>query len=94
MTLLIIAYNRWRLQGKTGRSWGKRALRLKLVRMADKEPIGGRMAFVRDLAHMLDVAICYIGLLFPLWDAQRQTLADKIMKTVVISQGKTGSSVW
>ena len=93
MALLIIAYNRWRLQGKTGRSWGKRALRLKLVRMADKEPIGGRMAFVRDLAHTLDVAICYIGLLFPLWDARRQTLADKITKTVVISQGKTGSSV-
>ena len=31
-----------------------------------------------------DSIICYIGWLFPLWDSKRQTLADKIMKTVVI----------
>jgi hypothetical protein len=42
------------------------------------------MAFVRDLCHIVDSLICYIGYLFPLWDAQRQTLADKIMSTVVI----------
>jgi hypothetical protein len=96
MTLLIIAYNRWRLQGKTGQSWGKRALRLKLVRMADKEPIGGRMAFVRDLTHVLDwlpFPTFPIGFLFPLWDAVRQTFADKVMKTVVISKGKTERTV-
>ena len=28
--------------------------------------------------------ICYIGYLFPLWDAKRQTLADKIMTTVCL----------
>jgi hypothetical protein len=25
--------------------------------------------------------ICYIGWLFPLWDAKRQTIGDKIMTT-------------
>jgi hypothetical protein len=36
------------------------------------------------LAHIIDGAICYIGYLFPLWDAKRQTIADKIMTTVCL----------
>ncbi len=31
--------------------------------------------------------ICYIGYLFPLWDQKRQTLADKIMHSVVVPAG-------
>jgi hypothetical protein len=94
VALSIIAYNRWRLQGRTGQSWGKRALNLKLVRMADKTPIGGRMAFVRDVANLVDIWPLFgVGFLLPLWTVRRQTLPDKVMKTVVLSQGKTGSSV-
>jgi uncharacterized RDD family membrane protein YckC len=89
----IRIYNRWYLQGKTGQSWGKRATHLKLVRMADKQPIGAGAAFVRGLAHLLDILTLGIGYLFPVWDIRRQTLADKVMKTVVISQDKTGSRV-
>jgi len=33
-------------------------------------------------AHIIDGLICNIGYLFPLWDAKRQTIADKIMSTV------------
>ena len=40
--------------------------------------------FIRQLAHAIDGAICYIGFLFPLWDAKRQTIADKLMKTVCV----------
>jgi hypothetical protein len=75
------------LAGRTGQSWGKQVLNLRLVRMADGQPMGGGMAFVRDLAHILDALPCYIGYLFPLWDARRQTFADKIMSTVVLSEG-------
>jgi hypothetical protein len=32
----------------------------------------------------VDTIICYIGWLFPLWDAKRQTIADKIMSTVCV----------
>jgi uncharacterized RDD family membrane protein YckC len=89
----IKIYNRWYLQGRTGQSWGKRALHLKLVRMADKQPIGAGAAFVRGLAHILDILSLGVGYLFPLWDERRQTMADKVMKTVVVSQGKTRPSV-
>jgi uncharacterized RDD family membrane protein YckC len=80
----VTGYNRWYLAGKTGQSWGKMALHLSLISEGTGQPIGGGMAFARDLCHIVDSIICYIGWLFPLWDAKRQTLADKIMKTVVI----------
>jgi uncharacterized RDD family membrane protein YckC len=87
LSLGIWIYNRAIQQGRTGQSWGKQVLNLRLVRMADGQPMGGGMAFVRDLAHILDALPCYIGYLFPLWDARRQTFADKIMSTVVLSEG-------
>jgi len=87
VSLGIWIYNRAILAGRTGQSWGKQVLNLRLVRMADGQPMGGGMAFVRDLAHIVDALPCYIGYLFPLWDARRQTFADKIMSTVVLSEG-------
>ena len=48
------------------------------------EPIGFGMSVVRQIAHFVDAIICFIGYLFPLWDSKRQTLADKIMTTVVL----------
>ena len=84
IALAVTAYNRWYQAGRTGQSWGKRALHLSLIGEATGQPIGGGMAFLRDLCHIIDSIICYIGWLFPLWDAKRQTLADKIMRTVVI----------
>ena len=77
-------YNRWYLAGTTGQSIGKKALKLRLVSASTGQPIGPLMAFVRDLAHLVDAIICFVGYLFPLWDAKRQTLADKIVGTYVI----------
>jgi uncharacterized RDD family membrane protein YckC len=82
--LVVTGYNRWYLAGTTGQSWGKKALGQRLLGEQTGQPIGFGMAFVRDLAHIIDAVICYIGFLFPLWDAKRQTLADKICKTVVV----------
>ena len=83
LSLGINIWNRWFKQGTTGQSIGKQVLGLKLLREADGQPIGPLMAFVRDICHILD-GFCFIGYLFPLWDAKRQTLADKIMTTVCV----------
>ncbi len=66
-------------------SWGNKALGLSLIGEATGQPIGFFMAFVRDVCHILDSLTCYIGWLWPLWDAKRQTFADKIIHTVVIN---------
>lgn len=76
-------WNRWLRAGKTGQSIGKSAMGMKLVNENTGQPIGALNAFLRDIVHFLD-NICLIGYLWPLWDAKRQTFADKIMKTVVI----------
>jgi uncharacterized RDD family membrane protein YckC len=83
LSLAIWLYNRVFQQGKTGQSWGKKALGLKLLAEQTGQPIGAGKAFLRDVAHILD-SICFIGYLFPLWDAKKQTFADKIVKTVVV----------
>src|SRR6204780_3251311 len=82
--IAVPAYNRWYQAGKTGQSWGKRALNMSLIGEQTGQPIGPGKAFLRDICHIVDSIICYVGFLFPLWDVKRQTLADKIMQTVVI----------
>jgi uncharacterized RDD family membrane protein YckC len=82
--LAVWGYNRWYLGGTTGQSWGRKVLGTRLVSEETGQPIGAGMSFVRDICHFLDSVICYIGWLFPLWDSKRQTLADKLIKTVVV----------
>jgi uncharacterized RDD family membrane protein YckC len=84
LAIAVSGYNRWWLAGKTGQSWGKKAVSIWLFNDGTRQPIGAGKAFLRDVAHIVDSIICYIGYLFPLWDAKRQTLADKIVRTVVV----------
>ena len=81
-------YNRWYKGGTTGQTIGRGVAGVKLIKEATGQPIGMGMAFVRDLAHIVDSLICYVGWFFPLWDAKRQTLADKMLSTVVVSVAK------
>ncbi|HEX9034178.1 MAG TPA: RDD family protein [Streptosporangiaceae bacterium] len=82
-SLAYSVYNRWILGGQ-GQTIGKKQLGIMLVSEQTGQPIGTLNAFLRDICHIVDGLICYIGYLFPLWDAKRQTIADKIMGTVVI----------
>ena len=85
--LIGLAYLLWNYgyrQGTTGSSIGKSIMKFKVVSEKTGQPIGFGLSIVRQLAHLVDAIICYIGYLFPLWDAKRQTLADKIMTTVCL----------
>ncbi|WP_133056456.1 RDD family protein, partial [Mycobacterium decipiens] len=82
--LVYLVWNYGYRQGTTGSSIGKSVLKFKVVSETTGQPIGFGMSVVRQLAHFVDAIICYIGFLFPLWDAKRQTLADKIMTTVCL----------
>jgi uncharacterized RDD family membrane protein YckC len=59
---------------------------LRLITLHDGNPVGIRKAVLRDLSHYLDVMFFYIGIILTLFDTRRQTLADKIVKTIVISR--------
>ncbi len=79
--------------GQIGASPGMRVTGLRCVSVRTGQPIGGGMGFVRSLAHVVDSLICYIGWLFPLWDSQKQTIADKLVGTVVINAPKQPFSI-
>ena len=84
-TLALTIYNRAFKAGRTGQSWGKSRTGLRLLSQNTGQPLGPGMAFVRELCHTLD-GFFYVGYLFPLWDPMRQTFADKILQTVVVSE--------
>lgn len=75
-------------QGKTGQSLGKSKVGIKVVSMTGQPLTAGNFV-VRWLCHIIDGIPCYLGFLWPLWDAQKQTFTDKILSTVVVQAPKS-----
>jgi uncharacterized RDD family membrane protein YckC len=82
--LVYLLWNYGYRQGATGSSIGKSVLKFKVVSENTGEPIGFVSSVLRQVAHLFDAGLLYIGYLFPLWTAKRQTLADKILGTVCL----------
>ena len=89
--LIAIAYLIWNLgyrQGTTGSSIGKAIMKFKVISEKTGQPIGFGMSVVRELIYVVFNAACgvlwLIAVLFPLWDAKRQTLTDKIISTICV----------
>ena len=80
----VHVYNRWVRAGRTGQSWGKSALGIRLARDGGRQPIGVGLACGRDFLHIVDGLPFYLGYLWPLWDAKRQTFSDKIAGVIVV----------
>jgi uncharacterized RDD family membrane protein YckC len=64
-------------------------LKFKVVSENTGQPIGFGLSVLRQITHTVDGVIFYLGYLFPLWTAKRQTLADKIMATVCLPLEQT-----
>jgi uncharacterized RDD family membrane protein YckC len=67
-----------------GQSPGKAVMGIRVLNEQTGTPLGGGMGIARNFLHVLDALPCYVGFLFPLWDAKRQTLCDKVLNTVVV----------
>ncbi|MBI2709571.1 MAG: RDD family protein [Actinobacteria bacterium] len=85
LAVFVAAFYFAYLNGAKGQSPGKALTGLKVVGEDTGQVIGGGMGIVRQIAHFVDSLICYIGWLFPLWDPKKQTIADKLMHTVVVT---------
>lgn len=72
------------LDGVTGQTPGKAIMGTRLVN-AQGNLIGSGPGMVRKIAHIIDSLICLLGWFLPIVDAQRQTIADKIMTTYVVT---------
>ena len=84
--IIALVYWIWNLgyrQGTTGSSIGKSIMKFKIVNEKTGQPVGFGMSFLREVIYWVAAGLCFgilwlIAVLFPLWDAKRQTLVDKI----------------
>jgi Mce-associated membrane protein len=80
----FIVWNRMWNQGRTGRTIGKSVAGIILERDGDVRSLGWRRVLTRDLVHAVDTLLIGLGWLRPIWNGKRQTIADKLTKTVVL----------
>lgn len=84
--LASIAYTAYlgHLEGLTGQTPGKAIMGTRLVN-EQGELIGSGPGIGRKFAHVVDSMVCLLGWLLPLVDAKRQTIADKLLQTYVVT---------
>lgn len=83
--LAFYVWNQGILRGQSGASVGDRLMRVRLVDAASVVPIGPGRGIGHAFAQFLNLPVCGLGFWWPLWDAKRQTFADKITRSVVLS---------
>lgn len=72
------------LTGTSGQTPGRSLLGIKVLREADGQPLGAGAGIGRGFLHIVDALPLLLGFFWPIWDAKKQTFADKIIKSVVI----------
>ncbi len=72
------------LDGVTGQTPGKAIQGTRVVN-EQGELIGSGSGMARKVAHIVDSLVCGLGWLLPIVDSKRQTIADKIMSTYVVT---------
>ena len=79
------SWNKGYREGKTGKSIGKQILNYTTYDEASHLPIGAKAGCIRVVLLWVDFAICYIGVLWPLWDVKKQTfLSDRFTSAIVL----------
>jgi uncharacterized RDD family membrane protein YckC len=82
---LIVAFIYLRALGRTGQTWGRRIVGIKVIGESTGEPIGFGRALGRQLfAGFISAQIFYVGYLWMLWDDKKQTWHDKVVNSIVV----------
>jgi hypothetical protein len=78
-------WNKGFREGRTGKSIGKQLLGFTTLSQATGKPLGIGRATARCVLLVVDFALCYLGVLWPLWDDKRQCLvSDKATGSIVV----------
>ncbi|GAA1594816.1 hypothetical protein GCM10009789_56100 [Kribbella sancticallisti] len=77
-------WNRIIRQGRTGQSLGKKFTGLKIVDERTGDTIGVGKTFGREVCSILFNYVCFLNVLWPLWDQKQQTWHDKVVSDLVI----------
>ncbi|MBW9206204.1 RDD family protein [Mumia sp. zg.B17] len=77
-------WNQGTRQGKGGQSIGKQILGIKVVDLKTGQPQGAGTGVLRWLLYSVLSSLCFLDLLWPLWDKKKQTWHDMIVSSVVV----------
>ncbi|MFL6078468.1 MAG: RDD family protein [Ornithinibacter sp.] len=88
IAIAISIWNRVFKMGRTGQSVGKKVIGLYLLDDKTGQPVGAGMTFLREIVNGLVNQVVYIGWLWMLWDADKQTLGDKSVHSSVVNVPK------
>jgi uncharacterized RDD family membrane protein YckC len=82
---VLVAFIYVRALGRTGQTWGRKIVGIKVVGTTTGEPIGFGRALGRALfAGFISAQVCYLGYLWMLWDSKKQTWHDKVVNSTVV----------
>jgi uncharacterized RDD family membrane protein YckC len=82
---LVVAFIYLRALGRTGQTWGRKIVGIKVIGETTGEPIGFGRALGRQLfASFISGQILYLGYLWMLWDDKKQTWHDKVVNSIVV----------
>jgi len=83
---LIVAIIYLRALGRTGQTWGRRIVGIKVIGETTGEPIGFGRALGRQLfAGVISSYVFYLGYLWMIWDDKNQTWHDKVVGSIVVT---------
>ena len=83
--LVVVMFIYLRALAKSGQTWGRKIVGVKVVKATTGLAPGWGAAIGRTLfAYFISANICYLGYLWMLWDKQKQTWQDKVAGTIVI----------
>jgi uncharacterized RDD family membrane protein YckC len=83
--VLLVTFIYLRALGRTGQTWGRQIVGVRVVRKQGDEPLGFGLAFLRQFIQgLISGSLCGLGFLWMLWDKDKQTWHDKITGTIVV----------
>lgn len=81
---VVIAVIYIRALGRTGQTWGRKIVGIRVVGKDSGQPLGVWRALGRTLVEGIVSGNCFLGFLWMLWDKDNQTWHDKIVSSVVV----------
>lgn len=82
--VVIVAAIYLRSLARTGQTWGRRIVGVRVVRKDSDGPLGFGTALGRCLLESILGQLCFLNYLWMLWDNDSQTWHDKIVNTIVV----------
>ncbi|PJJ55990.1 putative RDD family membrane protein YckC [Mumia flava] len=84
LALLFQLWNQGIRQGSRGQSIGKGVLGIRVIEMATGQPLGAGRGVLRWILLVVLYGLCFLDVLWPLWDKKKQTWHDMIVGSVVV----------